>query len=426
MGATLSNALAMLREHYHENIAEIFFVSDKSTAPLLASMEAKSKDDGFGRGYVTPFEFGMGSSASASFSVAQGKASGTTVGSSALRDRWVTQAATIDAIARWSRDIWLAAEGKGAGELFDVMTREMDSKISLVKKRLAHSMNEKGFGRVGTILALTSSTITLSTDELNRLDEGDELVAAATESASALRVTANTGNRVTGYNPDTGVVNVAVDPTAGGGAWAVGDTVFFYGDRQDSATPVEIMPYGLPAWVPVTAPGSTLFNGVNRQNRPNLGGHRYASAGASIAATLIKTANRLFNYGSRASICYMSADDYGTLCIDKDQVKTVELKVGKYEIGFDGVTVRTNAGLVPVVPEALMEQGNAWMGPFDDKKYAPFLAHNGDLVNIDEGDNQTVTRISDSSGYEMRMYFRGNMILPAPGKFAVATGLPTA
>ena len=425
MGATLTQVLPLLREHYHDNITEIFFKADSTTTPIMAGMESKSMEDGLGRQFVVPIEYGLGSSASSTFSVAQGKAQGTTVGSAALRDRWVGSASVIDAVAYWARDSILAA--KGADELFDVMAREMDSKIWLVKKRLATCAVEQGYGRVGTIVAApTSTTITIGTDEINRLDIGDEIVASADIGTSALRATLNTGVRVTGINPDSGVVTLSGDVTAGGGAWQNGDIVFFYGDRHDNAPPTVQLPIGLGGWIPVTAPGSTTFFNINRQNNPNLGGHRVAASGRDHATTFISTANRLFQYGSKADIGYTSPQDYSVLCADKDATKTVEIKLGKYEIGFDGVSLATLAGRVPIVPDAFTEQGQGWFGPFSDKRYAPFMAHNDDLVNIDDIDGNEIVRNATSTNFEMRLFFRGQFFVPAPGKYAICTGLPSS
>jgi hypothetical protein len=421
MGAALAQVLPLLREHYHDNISEIFFKADKTTTPIMASMEAKSMDDGIGRQFVVPIEYGLGSSAAGTFSVAQGTAQGSTAGSAALRDRWIGSATTIDAVAYWARDAVLAA--KGPDELFDVMAREMDSKIWLVKKRLSMYAVEQGWGRVGTITAITATTVTISSSEINRIDIGDFIVASADIGTSALRATANTGNRVTGINPDTGAITVVTDATA---TWAIGDIVFFYGDRQDAGPPSQIVPAGLGGWLPDTAPGSTTWFNINRQNNPNLGGHRVAANGADHPTTFIRTVNRLLKYGSKADIGYCSPEDYSVLCSDKDATKTVEITLGKYQMGFDGVSVATNAGRVPIVPDAMKAQGSAYFGPFSDKNYAPFMAHNGDLVNVDDIDGNEITRAATSTNFEMRMYFRGQIFLPAPGKFAVATGLPSS
>lgn len=418
MPATLATVLPLLREHYHENITDIFFTADKVTTPVLADMESKAMDDGLGRGYVVPVEYGTGSSASPTFSVAQGKAQGATTGNSALRDRWIVQAATIDAVCNWTRDSMLAAQGKGATELFDVMQREMDSKISLVKKRLAHAAVERGYGRIGVITAITSTTITLDTSVINRVDVGDDLRAADAEASGAFR----TGTiAITAIDPDTGVLTMASNPDTN---WDVGDFVFHEGYREATAASY-LLPVGLAGWIPETAPSGAFMN-ITRTGIPNLCGHRVDATGLDHAYAFIRAVNRLHKFGSKASVIKCSDEDYTVLCADKDATKTVEISLGKYGIGFDGVTVSTLAGRIPVVPDAMIPQGVAWCGPFDDKKFAPFLAHNDDLVNVDDIDGNEITRGATTTDLEMRLYFRGAIACPAPGKFAVIHTLPSS
>lgn len=427
MAATLTQVLPLLKEHYHKNITEIFFTADKSISPILAAMEAKSMNDGLGRNYIVPIEFGLGGSASATFSVAQSKAQGSTTGSAALRDRWVVDAETVDAVAVWTRDAMLAAMGKGAQEIFDVMDREMKTKIMLIRKRLCQAAVEQGFGRVGTISAVTAApdTITISPSEVNRVDVGDNLVAAEFHTTGVLR--SATALIVTGWNPDTGLINLSASPVALG--WAVNDTVFFEGDRENAASPNKLMPTGLGGWIPAVAPTSATFFGVNRLNTPQLGGHRIAAGTLDHAAALIRMANRLYKYGSKPDLCYVSAEDFAVLQADKDATKIVEIggtKIGKYDIGFDSIGLMTHSGTVPVVVDAMMPQGNAWMGMFKDQRYCPFLAHNDDLVNIDNIDGNEIRALAGSTSLEMRLYFRGAMIVPAPGRFGIVTGLPAA
>jgi hypothetical protein len=51
------------------------------------------------------------------------------------------------------------------------------------------------------------------------------------------------------------------------------------------------------------------------------------------------------------------------------------------------------------------------------------MVHNRDVVNIDNKDGRDFLRLAGSASYECRMYFRGNIVVPAPGKFAVIYNL---
>lgn len=419
MATTLTTALPLLREHMHKNITEMWVEYDKKLSPTLAGMESRSMDDGAGRGYVVPIEYTHGSAVGPTFATAQALAQGTASGSTPGRDRWVCQHTEVHAMAYWSRASMLAAEGKGAGEVFDLLEREVSAATARLKKRLAHAAVEQGYGRIGTITAVTSTTCTISASAINRVSVGDELVAAAAHTSGALR--SATMLRVDGWDADTGVITLSADPTALG--WAANDTLFFDGYRN---TTTPLMPFGLGAWCPATAPTSTTFNGVNRLGNPDLGGHRVSASGLDHASAFIKAANRAFKYGTQIDAIYCSPEDYEILSADKDATKTIQIAVGKYDIGFDGVSVNTHAGACPVIPDAMYEQGTAWAGPWKDKRYAPFIAHNDDLVNIDDIDGLQFTRAATSTNFEMRLYFRGQYIMPAPGKFTVITSLPSA
>lgn len=422
MGDTATTVFPNVREHYAKNITDLWFQVDDKTSPIMTGMEArKGESDGMGRGFVVPIVYTTGSAINPTFADGQNKAQSTASGNSAARSRWVIQPVTVDGFGYWDRDAMLAAESKGAGETFDLIERKMIEVTAGFKKRLATMSVEAGYGRVGTITAASSATtFTISSSMVNRLDIGDDVVCAAAEASGALRT--GTG-LVTQIDPDTGVVTVSgVDPSAQ--SWGVGDTIFYSGYRN---TTTPLCPYGLRAWVPATAPTSTTFCEVNRQGAYQLGGLRLnAATYGDHAAAFIAGANRLAKYGTKADAIYCSMEDYSILCADKDATKQVQIGVGKYEIAFSGVSVQTLAGDCPVIPDAMLEQGEAIMGPWKNKDYAPYFIHNMDLINVDDLDGNQFLRAATSRNYEMRMFFRGNIVLPAPGKFLRIYGLPTA
>ena len=423
MATSLSAILPLYREHYHDNITEIFFNDDKEMTPFLANLESKAMDDGFGRGYVVPIEYGTGSAISHTFSVAQTKSQGSTAGSSAPRDRWVVQAVGLEATCQWTRDAILAAQSGGESKLVDAIDREIKARTAGMRKRLATYIWGNGWGTIGTISATSSTTITLSTSVVNRIDVGDELVASSAEAGTA--AWRNTASAiVTGINPDTGVVTLGTNPATL--SWAVGDYVFLNGDHENSTNSNALSLWGMGAWVPTSAP-SGAFCGVTRTGIPALCGIRYSTSGEDHASMVIGAVNKLFKHGqSKADIVYFSPEDYATLCKDKESTKSVSITLGKYSIGFDAVTVDTVAGRVPVVPDPMLPQGTAYAGPFSDKRYAPFLAHNNKLVNIDDIAGNNLIPLASSTAYEARLFFRGNLICPAPGKFIAISGLPSS
>ncbi len=422
MASTVTTVTPVLLEHIRDGIEQIWFNPDDTLTPLLAGMEAKSANDGGGTGYKIRMLYSKGSSASQTFSVAQGISQGAVGGHAALGDSWIVQAYTTDATAQWNRDVMLAGEGN-TDDMFDIMTTETDAKIALIREHIGVFGWESGYGRIGTMTAVGSSTITLPTSVVNRIHVGDFIAASAT-ATGALYGGGNT--RVTQIADDNGsggtVVTVADDVSGGAFTWGATATVFRAGDHTSG---VLTCPVGMPGWVPTTAP-SGAFMGVTRTGIPELCGSRQSYSGQDHSTALIKGAATLTKRGYKATECYMAAEDFGVLTCDKESVKTVAMTLGKYEIGFEAFPLLTPNGTIKVLPDIYMEQGNYWMGPFSNKKYAPFLLHNNDLVNVDTTDGNTLRSLAASTALEMRLFFRGAIGMVAPGAFHVGTGLATS
>lgn len=424
MGATFSDITPALREHVlGKNVIETFFKSSKDINPLLASMEAiADTGEGMGRKLVVPFVYGTGTSVGTNITNVTTKANGSSTGSHALYSRWEVNATNIDAVAQWERDAVDAAMGKGAGDLFKVVSTEMNAKIQATRVLLAKYAFGDGTGSLGTIVTLNASPawITVATDEINRFEIGQDLVVATTTTA-ALRNT-GTSIAVTGTDPDTGKIYLASTPLAST-AWDVGDQIFLANDRTAvgalSTYANYSLPFGMKAWLPgATVTDSAAFNGVTRDGIWQLAGLTYDCSGKEPEAAFIGACNRLFTTGgTKADMLICSPEDYEAFMADKDKSKIVQISVGKYELGFDAFKVNSLAGNIPVVPDAFCPKGTFYVGPFNDSEYAPRLVYVGDLVQIDNKDGLDFRLVAGTRNYRANMYFRGNIVVKAPGKF---------
>lgn len=422
--ALSSGVIAMLREHMHDESINIMFEDSKDITPILAAAEMRSMEEGFGRQYVVPVQYGTGFNASF----------GDTVPTAVVSDRtrWTVDPVVINTSASWTRDDIDAA--KGDGEKFDIISAETDLKTIHLRNLIAQQLTGRGYGSLGTVLAVNASPAYFDTqaDRINRYVPGMTLVTCDDEATSTLDGTALT---VTGTDPDLGRVFVNSSPA--GASWDVGDHVFISGSRQNSATPAKLVLTGLLGWVDSTAPSgatgpspASIF-GVDRSNRWELSGHRInaSTAGLDHEGALIRGANRLKQIaGVRADTCFVSNADWEILCADKSAVKTLQItNANKYQVSFSGIELLTDGGTMKVIADAYVPQGTAWMGPFQDRKYAPFIGYSGgSLVNIDDKDGLPFRRKVDGTvGYEMLLYARLQYIVPAPGKFLVCSGLPS-
>lgn len=443
MGATFSTSdlggvFSQVMEHQNRDIIDIW---TDGIDPLLASYEAHSEDDGGGRGFITRVEYDTGTSAAPVFAIAQSLAQGTDLGNSALRARWISQAKKLQVLAVWDRDSMLAAVKDGPGEAIDIVARERKAKIALARHRLSIFAAEKGWGRISTVSTIGTGvlTFTVPKSEISRFKIGDHIVFGATENSGTLRgadgsgVWVGYGNPwiVAGTTPASGTVTLqarASETPYDTDAVRANDTVFLAGYRQNTASPTPLCPLGLRAWVPEADPTDTTFEGLDRRNVYQLNGLRLdASVGSlSTADALIEAAMMAEQYDTNIDAFKVSLADYSLLCRDKERVKTVAIDLGQYSVGFKGVEVLGGRGTIKVVPSRFIPQGLAWGGPFNSKEFGPKLKHNGDLINTDNADGNEYLRLAGSDAFEQRMFFRGAMSVPGPGKFICLTNLPTS
>lgn len=425
-----------VQEHVEANIIDIWTKAEQKIYPVLASFEAKSEDDGEGRGFITRVGISTGTSVNPSFSVAQAKAAGTTTGNAAITGRWVSHAKTLEIVAQWTRKSMNVARGEPSGkEVYDVISREKEAKIVVARHRLAVAAIEGGTGRYATITSINSSELWfyVAKSEVNRFRKGDDVVFSATEFANTLR--SATAWTVSGTDPGSGKITIEAQ---GGGedpydthAVRTGDTVFLSGYRENSNTPTRLLPPGLKGWIPGTAPTDTTWDEQDRRYQWELNGLRIdASSGSQLdhASAFLEMSSMANQYGTELHAIYCSVEDYKILCRNKDQIKTLsQYTAGPYNVGFKGVEVLGGSnGSVPVIPDAYITQGTAWGGPWNDADFGPKLKHVRQLINVDNADGNEFLRLASSTGYEQRMYFEGAMIIPAPGKYVVCTALPTS
>jgi len=441
MGATFSTSdlggvFSHVMEHQNREILDIW---TDGIDPLLASYEAHSEDDGGGRGFITRIEYDTGTSAAPIFAIAQALAQGTDLGNTALRARWVSQAKKLQVLAVWDRDSMLAAVKDGPGEAIDIVARERKAKIALARHRLSLFAAEAGWGRIATVstIATGNLTFTVPKSEVSRFKIGDHIVFGATEASGTLRGTGTGTGAYVGYGnpyivagttPSSGTVTLQArssDKPYDTESVRAGDTVFLAGYRQDTASPVQLCPLGIKAWVPPTEPSDTSFEGIDRRNTYQLNGIRMSANTLSTADALIEAAMLAEQYDTSIDAFKVSLADYSLLCRDKERVKTVALTLGQYTVGFDGVEVAGGKGKIKVVPSRFLSQGTAWGGPWNSKELGPKLKHNGDLINTDNADGNEYLRLASSDSFEQRMFFRGAMAIPGPGKFICLTDLPT-
>ncbi len=422
-----TGVLTQIKEHYDQDIYRILFETGKVTSPLFAMCEAKAIKEGFGRQFVTRVVSHEGAAVAADPSIADDISGDGAAGGRPTRERWITSAISVDAPFTFSRDEVDAIQGKSAAEQFDVITEEMDLAVIRLRNMLAEQVSGNGWGCLAQTTAQTSTTFTVNPAFVNRFPIGARLVASITEDTDVLAGSA-AQLRVTAVNPSTGVITTSANPAT---TWANDQDLFIFraGMRVTTdpaaAEAAKMVLTGLKGWI---NPDSTTFMGVTRTGNPALTGYSVDCTSMDTAQGLITGADRLFHFGQKAGIILCSGTTWKLLQQDYDSTKVVNVSLGEYKIGFPGYKLATVFGDAIVVPDPYIEPGTAYVGPFDEKMWCPKLYHSGGkLVNLDDLDGKQFERVTASGArnFQGQFYYRGNLVVPAPGKYAKLTNLPT-
>jgi hypothetical protein len=242
-----------------------------------------------------------------------------------------------------------AGTTKGA---FVTAKRFVDLGLKELGRHWAASLYRDGWGDIGQIGSISSTTVTLSDkrDHIN-FRKGMKVVFATTQAASTLRsATAVTINSVDRSN---GVVVLSATT----GSPAAGDYIFIEGCRQNSATPSRLMAAGLGAWLPTSVASSgDSFLGLDRYVDSNLYGcYLDASVtGMPIDEALIEGAAMVRGQGGSISHVFMNSMKFAELCkVLQGKVEYVPVEGKNGAVSFTGIVLNTPGGAVTVVDSPL-------------------------------------------------------------------------
>jgi hypothetical protein len=276
------------------------------------------------------------------------------------------------------------------------------------------------------IAQVTGGTTTIPTVNVglaNRIKKGDRLIFDDNTGA-AMSAPRDSGNprRVVGVNYSTGAVTLS----AAVSGLTTGDRIYF----QDHYGTTRV-PLGSFIWIPQTA--SDPFLGATRSGVPWLEGYRKNASGLDTSVALIQAASEMALQDRKPTHAIVSFKTWELLTADKDASKVVEIKTGKYEIGFPGITVHGAAGGTFVVqPSMFMGPGQCLLGKFSGEgagEDKPYFVYGGDsLINLDDtGAGADGLRQRDaSSDYELRCFSYMQLCFPNPGEFMQVYNLATA
>lgn len=408
MSLDLTTFDAMLKEHYTNDYVENLVYKNN---PLLA-MLPKMEDFG-GRNLRIPLIYGNPQGRSATFARAQTRGGLTT---SKLEDFVLTRVKDYS-IATVDNETLEASKGN-ENAFMEALTTEIDGAINSLTRSVAIKAYRSGFGGIGVIGSISTTTLTLATvDDITNFEVGMELDLSTTLGTAVLLAYGSSGNGliITGVNRSTGVLTFGAnvtDATNGIPTAAAGNFIFVRGDRQDSATPTRLAIAGLEAWIPATAPTSTAFFSVDRSvDTTRLGGQRFDGSALPIEEALIEGASIAAREGGMIDHYFMNFGQYSKL--EKalgSKVQYIDMKVNA-QIAFKGIQVAGPNTLINIVPDQNCPANRAYGLQLNTWK----LYSLGKAVRVIDTDGLQMLRQTSADGVEVRYGFYGNMGCRAPG-----------
>lgn len=428
-----ANVSVLLKERYSD-IERLAWTTTKEVSPLFALCKTESLKEPFGKQYVVPVIYSHGAAASADAAIADGIAGDGADGGQPGAVAWNITPVTYDGTFKFTREELLRFDGMAPVQQYNLVKERTDAIVQLITNRLSRHVCDDGWGAIAQLTAAaTSTTVTINAKVAQRITVGDRLQASLTKDNDVL-LGSGAQIRVTGVNYSTGVITLASDPTSvwsgiNSTSWIFhsGDHANGNSDPNQDAT-LKRLVTGIKA---VVDQSSTTLWGVTRTGNPELTGHTVdCSSITDTRQALVELAERAFYARRKMDLMLVSGVSWKLLMLDIDLQKQVSMTpLGKYEIGFKSLSLPTSFGDVTIVPESMLEPGDAFGGPFNDDEVGPKLMYQGPkLINLFDFDGLDYQRVTTSGAREFMgiNYFAGQFVLKGPGRYIRGTGLPTS
>lgn len=291
------------------------------------------------------------------------------------------------------------------GGFLRVLDREMTNCLLTLQKRTAIALYRTTNGWSGKIAAggVAGSVLTLENkSDVVNFHVGETIIADDTETGASPRVDGGSdpAMEVTAIDFDAGTLTVSLS----GVTPVAGDFLFNYGDESASFA-------GLADWVPLTAPTSTPFFGVDRSVNPvRLGGHRINDTSLSIEETIQNLCAKISFSGGAPDKCFMNPLQVKQLALELD-TKVVRDPGGTGKSGFSGVAISTPTGDLEVLGDPACPENRGYVLEMDSWE----LIHLDPLPHVVDDEGLRMLRVSDADQIEFRARLWGNLACHAPG-----------
>lgn len=351
---TVANFDAFMKETYPDFRVTSLAIKKR---PLLSWMP--KYDEFYGDAYVVPvlYEDPQGRSAVLSTAITNVETT--------KQVKFVASSRKADyAVVKLEREAIMAAS-KDVGAFLRAKDTQIQGKIRQIGKSLHLALYRNGSGSIGKIATsgISGAVVTLTEGaEVHNFGEGQVIVANNTDDAVSVKASAIVASTDVGAKTITFTGNVP-------GTWADADFLFTEGDPDKKVV-------GLGGWLPLAAPSSTAFFGVDRTKHvTRLGGQRVDNSNRSILENANELAMKIGEEEGEPDALFMNPRA-GLLLQEQVGAQVVrDDGKSKANMGFGGFTIYNfltgpldvifDIGCPPTL--AYMLQKNTWrvahMGP---------------------------------------------------------------
>lgn len=331
------------------------------------------------------------------------------------------------------RQLLRRAQQKKAA-IVPALERQTKMAIEVWKRRTGIYLFNTNVGAIGQILTDQSGTATLATGGTQVLTSSQiQLTSAVDMRHFNKNVTVdfsvdNTGSAgvrsmqsplvVSGVDRDNAIItfNQAVNTACP--SHGATDYVYYSGDYNQILS-------GLSQWVPITAPTSTLFFGLDRTADVQLlGGWRVSCKNKSMRASGMTTAKVLHEIGADPTHWFLSPNDFLNLQIELESAGALKritepgAKINSRSFGepFTGISLMGPAGEIKCFFDINVPDNYGWMVNLAQWKFATM----GDAPYFDQEDGNEILREADADALEGRIVGDMQFYGEAPGHGAVS------
>lgn len=412
MASNLTQFDAFLKENYTtEKINDL----TKKDRPLYGRV-SKEEDQG-GKRYIHPFIFANPQGLSATLANAQ-TASTQASGNGNIQGK--------DWICNWGDysgsvligDKVIKASRSNVGSFLRDQTIEIDGLYNAFGDTMSTYLYGDGGQTLGSGTISTGVITLTNADDVVNFEVGQILLPSANSGASSGDVIiASAGNGfVVAVNRNNGTVTVSA--TSGGSAGTPANwtgTMFFFrlGDFGGSGSTRILL--GLGAWIPVSDPSATVFEGVNRTlDVTRMGGVRMTAAeitGLTLEQRLKRLVTRMRgrNFGPGPNAIYLNPEKWQNLADSLESRGNREIG-SDAEFGYEKISFKAGGKSCDVFADPFCPIGSAF-ATHDSIK----LAAVGKIPEVVNGDGLDMLRAAGSNDFEYRIVAYPAFVVPAPG-----------